>query len=31
VRLKTLWPSITPSPDSFDDFEFARLLIDAGW
>ncbi|CAN9379938.1 unnamed protein product [Alternaria alternata] len=30
-RLKTMYPSITPSPDSFDDYEFARLLIDSGW
>jgi hypothetical protein len=26
-----MYPSITPSPDSFDDYEFARLLIDSGW
>lgn len=30
-RLKTLFPLITPSPDSFDDYEFAKLLIDSGW
>tara|TARA_R110002003_G_scaffold248_2_gene17652 strand:- start:58666 stop:60924 length:2259 start_codon:yes stop_codon:yes gene_type:complete len=30
-RLKTMYPSITPSPDSFEDYEFARLLIDSGW
>jgi hypothetical protein len=30
-RLKNMFPSITPSPDSFEDYEFARLLIDSGW
>jgi hypothetical protein len=30
-RLKDLYPEIMPSPDSFEDYEFARLLIDAGW
>jgi hypothetical protein len=29
-RLKSIYPSISPVPDSFDDFEFARLLIDSG-
>ena len=30
-RLKTIYPSIKSYPDSFDDYEFARLLIDSGW
>lgn len=30
-RLKDLFPEIAPSVDSFEDYEFARLLIDAGW
>ncbi|KAH7066386.1 hypothetical protein BKA63DRAFT_160945 [Paraphoma chrysanthemicola] len=30
-RLKAIYPSISPSPDSFEDYEFARLLIDSGW
>jgi hypothetical protein len=30
-RLKTVFPLITPPPDSFDDYEFAKLLIDSGW
>jgi len=30
-RLRTIFPSIAPSPDSVDDYAFARLLIDAGW
>jgi hypothetical protein len=30
-RLKNMFPSITPSPDSFEDYELARLLIDSGW
>jgi hypothetical protein len=30
-RLKTMFPTITPSPDSFEDYEFARLLIDSAW
>ena len=30
-RLKDLFPEIVPSTDSFEDYEFARLLIDAGW
>ncbi|KAI4691306.1 uncharacterized protein J4E84_003597 [Alternaria hordeiaustralica] len=30
-RLKTVFPLITPFPDSFDDYEFAKLLIDSGW
>ncbi|KAF2092428.1 TPR-like protein, partial [Rhizodiscina lignyota] len=30
-RLKTLFPEITPSVDSFEDYQFARLLVDAGW
>ncbi|KAJ9613478.1 hypothetical protein H2200_003420 [Cladophialophora chaetospira] len=29
-RLKDLFPEIEPSTDSFEDYEFARLLIDAG-
>ena len=30
-RLKMMFPTITPSPDSFEDYGFARLLIDSGW
>jgi hypothetical protein len=30
-RLKTVFPLITPPPDSFEDYEFAKLLIDSGW
>jgi hypothetical protein len=30
-RLKDLFAEIVPSSDSFEDYEFARLLIDAGW
>ncbi|KAF2230784.1 hypothetical protein EV356DRAFT_324935 [Viridothelium virens] len=30
-RLKDLFPEITPSVDSFEDYQFARLLVDAGW
>jgi hypothetical protein len=30
-KLKALFPAITPAPDSFDDYGFAKLLIDAGW
>jgi hypothetical protein len=30
-KLKAIFPSITPSPDAFEDFEFARLLIDSAW
>ncbi|KAF2656291.1 TPR-like protein [Lophiostoma macrostomum CBS 122681] len=30
-RLKTMYLSLTPSTDSFDEYDFARLLIDAGW
>jgi hypothetical protein len=30
-RLKTIHPSVPSFPNSFDDFEFARLLIDSGW
>ncbi|KAI9656216.1 MAG: hypothetical protein M1821_004879 [Bathelium mastoideum] len=29
--LKETYPEITPSIDSFEDYEFAELLIDAGW
>lgn len=30
-RLKTIYPNLTPSPDSCEDYEFARILIDSGW
>lgn len=30
-RLKTVYPTLTPSPDSCEDYEFAKLLIDSGW
>lgn len=30
-RLKDLFPEIAPSVDSFEDYEFAKLLVDAGW
>ncbi|KIX10281.1 uncharacterized protein Z518_01363 [Rhinocladiella mackenziei CBS 650.93] len=30
-RLKDLFPEVATSIDSFEDYEFARLLIDAGW
>ena len=30
-RLKDLFPEITPSVNSFEDYQFAKILIDAGW
>lgn len=30
-KLKDMFPEISPSIDTFDDYGFARLLIDAGW
>lgn len=30
-KLKSIFSTITPAPESFDDYGFAKLLIDAGW
>ena len=30
-RLKSIFSTITPAPESFDDYPFAKLIIDAGW
>ena len=30
-RLKDVFPDVTPSLDSLEDYHFAKLLVDAGW